>query len=426
MRTITNKCECIVDLDQARPRALQFLSRIRHQSRHRRRSSIREYLTSGPAKWWAAYRVFGANAETQAVLELVRRVNAFAICPEPVEYWRVPKRNGGFRELCALPLPLKATNYMVKDVLEATLQPGAHLYAVRGKGRDREAREIKRVLDSGYEFAFVGDIRSCFACVQPNALYDLPLPQTVIRCTLDYRSMTFRHNQRKEDDDTPCRAHECALHNASLPQRNGPHGLLPGSPSSNLVLAWLLNDLPASLPAQCTLFVNTDNILVAARDAQVCRTAGRTLRIVLRRHRAGPFRLEGNVVAVEGGFERLGYEFRKVMGSVEIEPSSDNLDRIHTAIEVAKHRDHLGRGELIEVRRVLRQRLNGFSAITMGRTAWAQGLLEATARLLARTHLATTHKGCRVVREGIRVSSRRPANKDCTSDIHDSRSEHQR
>jgi hypothetical protein len=334
---------------------------------------------SAAAKFWAAYRVLRGSANEEAAAALVEQINPFASCAFRVEYWRVLKRGaGGFRVLCSLPRPLKAANYMVKDVLECVYEPGPHLYAVRGRGKDREARAIKRVLDSAYEYAFVADVRSCFDSVRPDALYGLPLPQTVIHCVLDHRSMAFRRNSRKEEDAAGAPATQVRISGMSPRPRNGPAGLVPGSPSSSLILAWLFDELTGSMRVDCHLFVFADNILVLTRSERDSRVAQWTLRNLLRQHRAGPFRLAGEGISAALGFERLGYEYRKTIFGYEINLSASNIDCLFAEVEAAKQQDlRAGRTAPVEAERVLGRSLSGFSGMT-GRAAFIDGLLDAT------------------------------------------------
>lgn len=318
----------------------------------------------------AAYRVLGGERPSyEEANHLAGQVNPFSPCRAPVRWWREPKRRGGFRVVCALPPALRADNLIVKDVLEAQFRPGDHIYDWKGRGRDREARNIKAALEQGYRYVLQGDLRDAFQSVRVEALYDLPLPATVIRYALDYRSMVLTHAPEKEvlpglaSGELPLSE---GLY-GTLPRPYGPRGLLQGAPASNLVLAWLLNGMPGVLPPGCMPFLLTDNVLVAAHTEDECRRAEQTLLRYFAEHPAGPFVLgSSEIVSAQEDFERAGYEYIKVgRDSVEIAPDGLNLYRMYSSFYEAVQNDaKAGRRVPTGSLQSLRRKLSGFRAMT--------------------------------------------------------------
>ncbi|WP_162238957.1 reverse transcriptase domain-containing protein [Methylobacterium sp. Leaf85] len=298
---------------------------------------------------------------------MAQRIDPFKPCGASVFWWRIPKAKGGFRRLCRLPTVLYAASLMVKDVLETSFTPGPHLSDIKGQGRDREARRIAEALQQGYEFVYLADVTSCFDSVNLDALSQLPLPKVVIRNVLDTRTMDLRHAPHRE-------RRYAQEHGVSYPyddhtiERNGPRGLMQGSPASNVIISWFFNDLPGVLQTECVPFLLADDVLVVAEGVEDCREIEKTLTGYFAGHRAGPFVLSGGITTIGDGFERAGYGFRRRglnEQDVVIEPSLANYGRILEAAENGQLTDkEKGRVEPIAGKQALNARLSGFSAMS--------------------------------------------------------------
>ena len=60
------------------------------------------------------------------------RLDLFTPFSEPVNWWHEPKRSGGYRKVCDLPRPLKATHYIIADAIRAQMvQPRCNLQSQR-------------------------------------------------------------------------------------------------------------------------------------------------------------------------------------------------------------------------------------------------------------------------------------------------------
>lgn len=297
---------------------------------------IRKYFASRATKLVAAHQVLAADARAADASMLATSFNFFAPARNPVLYWRKPKRSSGYRIICSLPHELAAANYVVKDVLEALFSPGRHVFSIKRRGRDKEALEIREALEQGYKYVFNGDLRDAYPSVSVDSLYALPLPRSVVRYALDYRNMEFLYSQEKE-----VAYPSLPSVGLGLPGRNGPRGLLQGSPSSDLILAWLFNDLPSVLPDRCLPFLLTDNILVVTRRKRDRQRIERALHRYFDEHHAGPFVLGSREQSsIKEGFERAGYQYETAgdtlknwkLRPVIVCPSHANFEMLYGAI----------------------------------------------------------------------------------------------
>jgi hypothetical protein len=367
-----------MDRNAARREALKQLRRIEGASdandRKRCRALIRQHFSTPVVLLDASYRTLGGEPAPsyEEANQLARSINPFGPCRAPVCWWREPKKNSGFRFVCSLSRTLHAVNLIAQDVLQSVFYPNGHIFDFKRRGKDREANAIKAALEQGYRHVFLGDLRNAFQSVQVEALYELPLPNNVIRYALDYRNMNLEHHSDRDRVNQGF-APVCAsvdiqgIYNGNIPGQDGPRGLLQGSPASNLVLAWLLNDMPSVLPPDCVPFLLTDNVLVAARTEQECQQIETTLLRYFAEHRAGPFVLGSREIAdiEEKSFERAGYEFELRSGAVEIAPDGANSYSLFSALYEAVQADALA-GQVIPLTgiRTLSHKLSGFAAMT--------------------------------------------------------------
>lgn len=151
------------------------------------------------------YRPGEPREEREArVAALADRVEPFRPCCEPVRWWRVEKkRSGEYRVICDLPQVLRVRHLMIREALSALFRPHGHIFDIKGVGRDRLARSVKAAMEEGFTHAYVADVRNCFPSVNPDAFELLPLPAQVIRYSLDYRNLNFRHDRERDMTECP-------------------------------------------------------------------------------------------------------------------------------------------------------------------------------------------------------------------------------
>ena len=357
------------------------------RSPRKEKAAVRDYLGSKAAWHAIADRVLDDRPgeprdEREArVAALASRVEPFRPCREPVRWWRVEKkRSGEYRVICDLPPVLRLRHLMIREVLSVLFRPHGHIFDIKGVGRDRLARSVKAAMEEGFTHAYVGDVRNCFPSVNPDAFELLPLPKQVIRYALDYRNLHFRHDIVKE------RAMCLPLgHGIPFQGLDGPSGNLQGSPTANLILAWLLNDMDEHLSSSCRLFLLSDNIIVLARSERACRRIDLTLTRYFREHQAGPFVLEGEIRSTQVGFDTLGYNFRldKSTGEACIDFTDTHAARIIRRMDCAIREDKAaGRVEPDRALKVLHGMRSGFRAATCLEGMFMMGLEYAQNELL--------------------------------------------
>ncbi|WP_143089569.1 hypothetical protein [Qipengyuania nanhaisediminis] len=319
------------------------------------------YLNKDDLRAWAAMRALPAQASDEAVTLLTAQTNPFEVNAGEVRFeWRAKSSGWGRRPICSPPPSLAACSYLIKDVLEARLQPGHHIYDIRGRGRDYAIIAIKEALEAGYSHCFIGDVRDCYQSVSINSLYDLlPLPRLVIGNCLDYRNLTFREQGV---------SHSCVYsHGPEARRWNGPQGLLQGLPSSSIILATLFNSLAAHIaPHDCHAALYGDNLFLAAQDGQTLSAIIALCRDYFAEHPAGPFDLRDHpgCVEPEEGFDFLSYFISTQSQNISVQMShrawSDMEDAIDTAVQ-----DDIAKGYecLRDAEAVIRDRFSGFREI---------------------------------------------------------------
>ncbi len=256
-------------------------------------------------------QVGGANPNLTEVFELRDGVNAWQRDDAPVVWYLKPKKKGGHRIICKLPPKMKAIHRMLGDAIAAQMPRNELLYGIRGSGRDDAARALKACQNAGFSCLAHVDIVDCFPRVNPDALYNLPLPKEVIQQQLDTRKIRFTGKPYGTLSDT------CPLgsiwdilygsHDITTHRPNGPTGLMQGSPASSAILAWLLRDIPQFEDAIVLLCF--DNIAVAGLTWKATDRALMAIASHLARSPAGPFDLCAPAYSRGEPLEYLGYLF---------------------------------------------------------------------------------------------------------------------
>lgn len=248
---------------------------------------VRQYLKSPAARLCGALAALKGEPDRQTAEALSAIVNPWRGSYRPIRWYKHEKKRGGYRPICSLPNDLKAVHYIIAGVLKAIFAPSNHIYGVTGKGRDEAARRLKEAQNAGLVYLAKLDIVDCFQTINPDSLYQLPLPKEVIRRALDTRNMTFEEWEPQKGKTANQRLSGIPLYSHS---ESGPRGLLQGSPASNLILAWLLNDMP--MPEGALVLICTDNLAVAAKDHTTRQTVIESLVAYFRRDcPAGPLNL---------------------------------------------------------------------------------------------------------------------------------------
>lgn len=273
---------------------------------------VRNFLRNPQVRLSAALRALGGKPDRETATNLRDRVDAWATGYAPIHWHSRRKPNGSTRPICTLPPEAKAVHYLLAMVIKQQLERSETLYGITDFGRDTAARDLKTLHSAGYVYLAQTDITDCFQSIDPDALYQLPLPKEVTHRALDIRNLTITEEYRRASQvhygSPPFRGHTLS-HKAS-----GPKGLMQGSPASSIILAWLLNGIPTSDDARVLLCF--DNIVVAARTPAGSREMVDTLAAHFERCPAGSLALCEPEYADNTPMEFLGYVF---------DPSRDDI-----------------------------------------------------------------------------------------------------
>lgn len=361
------------------------------QSLRNPRRFVREFVCAPEVHFSAASKAMGHLSEqTQsAVCSLAQEIRPWNQRSHQVDYFLKRKPNGDYRPICELPQYLAAQHKLISHAIRAQMRPHPNLFGITppvsaefrhtmpsNTGREGAIRAIQRLLRSGYLHVVEVDIRDCFQCFNPEALYDLPLPDEVIRFVLDLRNIEFllrNTSQTSQPENTSGHQQEQLLvqrdNIMGIPvgntdgNPNGPRGLMQGSPVSSVILAYFLNQVLYELgigdEAQCV--VCFDNIVVASRTEAGLRRMTHALAVCLRQSCAGPFELSDPVAPDPSGFRYMGYMIDNDGSSIRIDP--DRLSKLEARL--SEQESGLD-GPVNPVRSLksIREFQAGFSAIT--------------------------------------------------------------
>lgn len=350
------------------------------------RQFVRQYLAAPAVQLCGALAALRGEPDRNTAEALAAAVNPRREGYGPISWHKHEKTNGnGYRPICALPRDLKAVHYAIAGALKALFVPNDHIYGVTGRGRDEAARRLKEAQNVGLTHLAKLDIVDCFQSINPDSLYQLPLPKEVTRRALDTRNMTFAEWEPQIGTTT-----NRSLSGIPMPlhSESGPRGLLQGSPVSNLILAWLLNDMP--VPEGAMVLICADNIAIAAADPTTRQAAIDTLVAYFERDcPAGPLNLCPAIYAGPGTdpLDFLSYEF---------DPDQSGISIAHAALSKLEGRladleADFEDGKLSDLTfalglwQALRSFRYGFSAVT-DMDAELAGYANLAGILLARSH----------------------------------------
>ncbi|PRY19288.1 reverse transcriptase (RNA-dependent DNA polymerase) [Aliiruegeria haliotis] len=294
---------------------------------------VRNFLRNPQVKMVAALKALGGETDRETIVALQSRINAWATDYLPIEWHFKRKPNGTQRPICILPPELKAVHYMVAEVIKQQFVGDATLFGVSGASRDDLARALKVLQNTGYVYLAQTDIVDCFQSIDPDALYQLPIPEEVTRQALDIRNLEAIHRDNHATSpvyrDYPSYRGHVISHEAS-----GPKGLMQGSPASSIILAWLLNGIPSRDDARVMIFA--DNLVVAARTPAGSREMVNTLVAHFERCPAGPLALCEPEFADNTPLSFLGYLFAPSREHIGIsDDACHRLERRLNAADVA-------------------------------------------------------------------------------------------
>ena len=299
------------------------------------------------------------------------------LCPIPhvIDWWRQPKKANGFRLVCDLSPFLKAAHMMVSDVIRAQMQVPTFIYNVKrseqfahGAGRNALVQQLLARLRAGFTHYRIYDARDCFNSVNPGALIppNLPLPWRIYENTLNHENLNFRHDTVRERRHFADITFYRDIVNAE--GASGPNGLLQGSPSSNVILAYLLQNVPQPDPMDGCILLFGDDLIALSRTSTEADRVDNAVTQFFGQPDLGPLQLHRRASGHLGAFEYLGYEFSysEVWEKWHVSLSARNWDRLERIRneEALRHWPMHGSGVDFHIRRKIQASLNGHAALT--------------------------------------------------------------
>lgn len=262
---------------------------------------------------------------------------------------------------------------MVADVIRAQMEVPCFVYNVKhsdyradGTGRNALVSKLLEKLRAGYTHYRVFDVRDCFSSINPNAITRLPLPRRIYENTLNLSNLHLHHDTVREQrhiTDTTSIGNIIDAGGAS-----GPEGLLQGSPSSNVALAYLLQDLPQPCPQDGCILLFGDDLIALSRTAMIAERVDRTVTQFFEQPSLGPLHLHRRATGNGGHFEYLGYEFTfsEVASDWHVNLSVRNWDKLARARndEALRHWPMYGSGVDFHIRRRMMMSLSGHPALS--------------------------------------------------------------
>ncbi len=234
-----------------------------------------------------------------------KALDPFTPFPEPVNWWPEPKARGGYRIVCDLPRPLKATHYMIADALYAQMEVPPFIFNLRGRGRDKAIRGLLEKLNAGYNSYRILDVKDCFQSVNPEVFRKLPLPRRIIENALIIENLSLQRVTKLNATEPGSITDTSSMENID----GGPAGLMQGSPASNVILAWLLREAPCPDGEDWLLCIYADDLIVVAKQDDILDRVEQMLVDFFTCPRLGPLVLRKKAAGTGGAFDYLGCEF---------------------------------------------------------------------------------------------------------------------
>ncbi|AYE84843.1 hypothetical protein B5M07_01200 [Sulfitobacter sp. D7] len=98
---------------------------------------------------------------------------------DPVFWYEKKKNGGGGRPICRFSPVLMSRHKMLEFAVRPQLQPDPGLFGIpqAGRSRDDAVRAIRKLVLSGHSLLAEVDVKNCYQSINPDALYELPLPK---------------------------------------------------------------------------------------------------------------------------------------------------------------------------------------------------------------------------------------------------------
>ncbi len=321
-----------------------------------RRKEVHAFFKDKRVKMSALHKAGERHPNSMGWEVAAKSLAPFTPFPEPVNWWSMPKAKGGYRIACDLPRPLKAIHYMIADALYAQMDILPFIFDLRGRGRNMAILRLLEKLQAGYNSYRVFDVKDCFQNVNPEVVYNLPLPRRIIDHALNIQNLSLQRVAKQTATVTGDIPSDTLLIDDAI--ESGPAGLMQGSPASNVILAWLLRNLPQPDNDDWVLSVYADDLIVVAKQDDTLERVEQMLLGFFERPELGPLFLKKKAAGTGLAFDYLGCEFRhsSVSGEWELDLSHKNWDKLHRKryAEMAEYKRKYPHGIFVDEEKSIR------------------------------------------------------------------------
>ena len=235
------------------------------------------------------------------------RASAGAIAPwkdccEPINAWAKPKILGqGWRPVCAFGPRRRALQTLVVDILVAKFGIDPFNYVAKGRGADAASDRIVSLIEAGYEWFVVADIKDFYRSVQQESVESITgLPKGVV-----INTVLIPPSTQIIADNLPIGVSIDAFDGAVR------SGLTQGSRTSPFVASRLLGLALGQIAPADRIVAYGDDIAIAASSKLEADALSKALIGSLKSHPAGPFCLKRcDVMNASNALDFLKYRHR--------------------------------------------------------------------------------------------------------------------
>ncbi|MGU3287665.1 reverse transcriptase domain-containing protein [Methylobacterium mesophilicum] len=252
-------------------------------------------------------------------------------------YRAEPKPKGGYRPVVNFNLPARAAQLLLKRAARPFLKIRPDQFAVENGGPPAEGRRIRDLAAKGYGWFVEGDIKDCYASIDPDGVTKLPGGNLRRMMEANALSKNAKASLMKTRRKLSC----IDLSNLQQQVRAGiPQGSSLSPLLAEAVIASVLDEAEqhSDWPKDVHLTCHADNIAILGRSKADAECAADILRDAFTRSRFGPLKLLcKDTRSIRQGFDFLGIRFiakrRRVYGEVSPVKRSECVTWISTMVQ---------------------------------------------------------------------------------------------
>jgi hypothetical protein len=238
-------------------------------------------------------------------------------------YHAEPKPKGGFRPVMNFDIRGRAAHLLLKRAARPFLRIRSDQFAVENGGPPAEGRRIRDLAAKGYGWFIEGDIKDCYASIDPDGVTKLPGGN--LRRMMEAHALARR--VKASIKKTRRKLSSIDLSNLQQQVRAGiPQGSSLSPLLAEAVIASVLDETEqhSDWPKDVHLTCHADNIAILGRTKADAECAADILRDAFTRSRFGPLKLLcKDAKSIGQGFDFLGIRFisRRRRVYVEVSPA---------------------------------------------------------------------------------------------------------